>query len=343
MELRVKLLNRHCQRGPADTRIVGAAILGVAALVVVVMASLALGARAVAVPTLLASLAGGDGGADATIILHARLPRTLAGLIAGVALGLSGALIQAVSRNPLSDPGILGINAGAGLAVAMTILYFGALAPGLQFAAGIGGALVAVLLVFALGAIGGGRSDPAHFIVAGMALGALTGGLTSALTLLNPALFDRMRFWTAGTLDVGDLGLVLAVMPVVAVGTTGALALARPLNALALGKDIAASLGARPEWVQMAALGLVAVLCGTCTALTGPIGFVGLMAPHIARRLVGPDMRRVLPFCMIFAPILLLAADIVGRVAIAAELRVSIVTAFLGAPMLIAIARGRTR
>lgn len=313
--------------------------VGLCVLGVTILASLAVGARDIPIDIVLSSLAGHDTGPDGVIVLNARLPRTLAGLVGGAALGVSGALIQAITRNPLSEPGILGINAGAGLAIALVIMLAGSVGTPWLFAAGFGGALGTAILVLLVGDAGGGRSDPAHFILAGVALGAVMGGVSSALALLNPATFDRMRFWMAGTLDIGDLGLALAVVPVVMVGTIAALLLARPLNALALGHDVAASLGARPVLVQTAGLGLIALLCGVTTAMTGPIAFVGLMIPHVARRLAGQNMVPVLVLCMILAPILLLVSDIVGRVIVVGELRVSIVTAFLGAPVLIAMAR----
>jgi len=314
-------------------------VAAVCLLALAVLGSLAFGARSIPVETVVASLAGRDAGPDGVLVLGARLPRTLAGLAGGAALGISGALIQAISRNPLSEPGLLGVNAGAGLAVAVAIALFGTVTPPALFAAGFLGAMVATGLVFAVGSAGGSSSDPSQFILAGMALGAVMAGAASALTLLNPATFDRMRFWMAGTLDIGDLSIVLSVLPVLSGASLAALLLGGPLNAVALGNDVAESLGARPALVQRAGLVLVALLCGTTTAMTGPIGFVGLMVPHFARWLVGQDMRRVLPLCALLAPVLLLFSDIVGRVAVAGELRVSIVTAFLGAPVLIWMAR----
>lgn len=335
----MKSLNRSVTVAHADLGPAAAVLFGLLLLIAAIVASLAIGARSIPLEAVWEGLSGRDAGANSTVVFHARLPRTLAGLAAGAALGISGGLIQTICRNPLSDPGILGVNAGAGLAVALAIVVVGPLTPVEQFSIAITGALMAVVLLFGIGGTGGGHADPGQFILAGIALAAVMGGLTSALCLLNPSLFDRMRYWEAGTLDIGDLRLVTAVLPVLGAGVAAALLLARPLNALALGTDMAASLGARPLLTQGVGLALVSVLCGTATALTGPIAFVGLMVPHVARRLVGPDMRRVLPVCMIFGPVLLLTADVLGRVLVAGELRVSIVTAFLGAPMLIWIAR----
>lgn len=332
---------RSRQHGLQDDlqKLVVALPFGLLLLICAIIASLTIGARSIPLDVVWHSLSGQDAGVDGTLVLHARLPRTLAGLAAGIALGVSGALIQTICRNPLSDPGILGLNAGASLAVTLAIITIGPMVPVGQFAIAITGALVAVILLFGIAGSGAGDSNSGQFILAGIALAAVMGGLTSALCLLNPSLFDRMRYWEAGTLDIGNLGLASAVLPVIGMGVVMAMLLARPLNALALGNDMAASLGVRPLLVQGVGLSLVSLLCGTATALTGPISFVGLMVPHVVRRIVGPDMRRVLPVCMIFGPILLLTADILGRVLIAGELRVSIVTAFLGAPLLIWVAR----
>jgi iron complex transport system permease protein len=168
------------------------------------------------------------------------------------------------------------------------------------------------------------------------------GGISSAIALLQPSVFNRMRFWMAGSLDIGDLTLVLAAIPLIVVGCLAAMILARPVNALEMGNDTATALGTNPLRTQTATLLTVALLSGTVTAVAGPIGFVGLMIPYIARWTVGPDLRWMLPFAFLYAPILLLCSDIAGRVIVAGELRVSIVTAFIGAPVLILLARGQT-
>lgn len=311
---------------------------GIILLVAIMVTSFAIGARAIPFRNVIGILSGQLTGPDATIVWDARMPRTLIGVLGGAALGLAGALIQSLTRNPLAEPGLLGVNAGAGLAVAIGVTLTGASAPIPLFLWGVTGALISLMLVFIMGGLRG-RSDPAEVVLAGVALGALMGGLSSAIALLNPLTFDRMRFWMAGSLDIGDLSLALSVLPVLGGATLAAMLLAGPLNALALGSEMATALGVRPALIQAATIAVVAILCGTVTAVTGPISFVGLMVPHLARWLVGQDMRRILLLSMTLAPVLLLASDILGRVVVAGELRVSVVTAFLGAPMLIWMTR----
>lgn len=312
---------------------------GLALLALLVLLSLAMGARAIPLGMVIDSLAGHGVGPDAVIVREARLPRTLLGLLAGAALGLSGALIQSLTRNPLADPGILGVNAGASFAVVLGVAVFGAQGAGSLVAWASAGALAITVLVYLAGAHGLARLDPLRFLLAGVAIGAVLTGLSSGITLLNPAAFDRLRFWNAGSLDVRDLDLVLGVAPLIVAGAVLALLLARPLNALGLGQEMAVSLGIHPQRVHALAVLAITLLCGASTAAAGPIGFVGLMIPHIARWLVGVDQRWVLSFTVLLGPILLLASDIVGRLLLPGELRVSIVTAFVGAPVLIWLAR----
>lgn len=317
------------------------AVLCLLLLAVVCIASLSIGAKAIPPSIVWQSLTGQLSGADSTIVLNARLPRTLAGLLVGAALGGAGALIQALTRNPLADPGILGINAGASFAMALGITLFGVsgMASGLGFA--WGGALVACVVVWLIGSMSGGRVNPLRLTLAGVALSAVLGGFTSCLSLLNPQTFDRMRFWQAGTLDIRSLYSVGAVAPAIFIGVALALVASRSLNNLSMGDDLAAALGTRVVLVRVLALLSVMLLCGSSTALVGPIGFVGLMVPHVARFWVGADRRWILIYSFLLAPVLLLTADIAGRLMVAGELRVSIVTALIGAPVLIWLVRQR--
>ncbi|WP_034607405.1 Fe(3+)-siderophore ABC transporter permease [Chitinimonas koreensis] len=309
------------------------------ALALAVLASLTLGAKPIPLAVVADSLFGSGLHPDAAIVQSGRLPRTLLGLLAGAALGLSGALIQALTRNPLADPGILGVNAGASFAVVLgvSLLPAGSAAGLLGFA--FAGALAATVLVYLVGSYGAARLEPMRFVLAGVAIGAVLMGLSSAVTLLDPAAFDRVRFWGAGSLDVRDLGLVQRVAAPIGLGCLLALTLARPLNLLGLGEDLARALGGRPRLVHAGAVLAITVLCGASTAAAGPIGFVGLMIPHVARWMVGSDQRWILPFTMLLAPTLLLLSDVAGRLLVPGELRVSIVTAFVGAPVLIWLAR----
>lgn len=264
-----------------------------------------------------------------TVVHQLRLPRTLLGLLAGAALGTAGGLMQALTRNPLADPGVLGINAGASAAVATATAFFGVA----SFHAFVPFALIGAAAVTALVyAIGGGRSaTPVRLALAGAGLNAALYSYVTALMLLDNASLDRLRFWTVGTLADADLATVFGVLPLIAAGLLPALALARPLDVLALGDDSARALGSRPNLIRAAAIVAITLLCGSATAACGPIVFVGLLVPHLVRPLTGTNLRWLLPYCAVLAPALLLGADVLGRVlASPGELEVGLVTAVLG-------------
>lgn len=310
-----------------------------AALSLLGLLSLSLGAKPIALSVVLDSLRLGAVHPDSILVLQGRLPRTLLGILVGAALALAGALMQALTRNPLADPGILGVNAGASFAVVLGVALLAVDSPaGLQLLA-CAGALGTTVLVYLLSALGAQRLEPLRFILAGVAIGALLTGLAAGITLLDPATFDRIRYWNAGTLDVRSLTAVLWITPTVLLGSLLALALARPLNALSMGEDLARSLGTRPQRTQALTVLAITLLCGASTAVAGPIGFIGLMIAPLARGLMGSDLRWSLPCCLLLGPCLLLLADILGRLLVAGELRVSIVSAFVGAPVLIWLAR----
>lgn len=309
-------------------------------LLAVVVLSIGLGTRELSVDEVWRGLFGCDCGL-ATVVRQMRLPRTLLGLLAGSALGLAGGVMQALTRNPLADPGLLGINAGASAAVATAtaLLGVGAFHGYVWFA--LAGALGVAVLVYAVS--GAGSATPARLVLAGAGLNAALYSYVSALMLLDSRSLDRMRFWTVGSLADARYATVTAMLPFVAAGALLALALARPLNALALGDDSARALGARPARVRVAAILAVTLLCGAATAACGPIVFVGLMVPHLVRALTGPDLRWLLPYCAVLAPVLLLGADVLGRVlGRPAEVQVGIVTAVLGGPFFLCFVR-RTR
>lgn len=308
-------------------------------LLLLLALSLMLGAKSIAIHDVSLALTTSCGSADCVIVREARLPRTLAGLLAGCALGLAGALMQSLTRNPLADPGILGVNAGAGFAVVLGIALFGADTPADWLGFAFLGALLASLLVALTGALGGGRVNPVRLTLAGVALGAVLEGLTSGLSLLNPDIYDHLRFWHSGSLDIRSFTVLRATWPAVAVGALIALLLARSLNTLSMGGDVATALGARVARTQLLGLLAIALLSGAATAAVGPIAFVGLMTPHLARWLWGNDHRWMLTGTLLITPCLLLAADILGRLMVPGELRVAVVTALLGAPMLIVLVR----
>lgn len=315
-------------------------LLGLALLVAALLTSLLIGARPIAASTALDALFAYDASsAEHIIIRDYRLPRTLLGLLCGAAFGVSGALIQAATRNPLADPGILGVNAGAAFFVTLAVGLFGfhSIDAYLWFA--FLGAILVTLAVYALGAAGRDGATPVRLVLAGVALSAVLGGIGSAITLLDPRAFDSMRFWSIGSVAGRNMEIVAAVAPFIGVGLVIALIAARPLNAVALGDDLARSLGANIFHARVLTLVAVTLLAGAGTAAAGPIGFVGLMVPHVVRWFTGPDQRWIIPMTMLYAPVLLLAADIAGRLILfPGELEAGIVTAFIGAPVLILLA-----
>ncbi|WP_427886338.1 FecCD family ABC transporter permease [Kribbella sp. GL6] len=310
----------------------------VAVLAVVVVLSLCVGDRWIGPGEVYRALVDFSGSDTDRVVRYLRLPRTVAGVLVGAALGLSGALMQGVTRNPLADPGILGVNAGAAVAVVAAIGLFGihSLTGYVWFA--MGGALVTTVAVYLVGAVGG--TTPLKLALAGAAISALLGSITSAATLTDLSTLNEYRFWVVGSLSLADVRIVAQAAPFVAVGIILALVLGRSLNQLALGDDLAQALGTRVLLVRVLAGLAVVVLAGTATAIAGPIGFLGLAVPHVARLVVGPDQRRILPCSMLLAPVVLLLADIVGRVVVRpAELQVGIFTALIGAPLFIALVR----
>lgn len=319
----------------------GFAVLG-ALLIVAVALSLTVGSNPLALGTVLDVLRGGGSAEARYVVADLRVPRTVAGVVVAAALGAAGALVQAYTRNPLADPGILGVNAGAAFAVAVGVAFFGLRDISTFVWWAFAGALVVTLAVSAIGSAGRGAADPLRLTLAGVALGAVLAGLTTGMTLSNPDAFDRMRSWNAGSLLGRDLDVVGAVVPFVIVGLVLALILAPGLNALALGDDVARAQGARVGVIRIGVILAVTVLAGAATALAGPISFVGLMVPHVARWMFGVDQRLILAVSMLAAPIVVLTSDVLGRILIApAEIPVGIVTAFVGAPVLIALARRR--
>ncbi len=309
------------------------------ALLVAVLASLQVGVHLAPLSQVIDALTGTCTSAECVIITDARLPRTLAGLLAGAALGVAGALMQTLTRNPLADPGILGINAGASFALVVGMTWLGVNGPDQYVVCALIGALLANLLVTLGGFVGGGRVSPMRLTLMGVALTAVLEGIGSGITLLNPLVFDQVRYWQAGSLDVRSLQLIKAAALPIGLGLVLAMALSRALDSLGMGLDMAAALGTRVLRTQMFGLLAITLLCGSATAAVGPIAFVGLMMPHLARWLAGPEHGRQLPFTLLLTPTLLLAADTLGRVIAVNELRVSVVTAFIGAPVLIWLAR----
>ncbi|MBK0023870.1 iron chelate uptake ABC transporter family permease subunit [Ochrobactrum sp. S45] len=318
-------------------------VVGLSLLTVLSFASLLVGTRMLSPHVLFKALSGQNRTSAAQIILlDYRLPRTLLGLLCGAAFGVSGALIQAATRNPLADPGILGVNAGSAFFVTLAVGLLGWQSIDTYIWAAFAGAIVMTLIVYALGASGGEGATPIRLVLAGVALSAVLGGIGSAMTLMNPQTFDALRMWSIGSLAGRDMHVVARVAPFILAGLVVGVLAARPLNAVALGDDLARSLGASILRARILVVIAVTLLAGAGTAACGPIGFVGLMVPHMVRWFTGPDQRRIIGFTLIFSPVLLLSADIAGRLVLyPGELEAGIVTAFIGAPILIALARRR--
>ncbi|WP_349827476.1 FecCD family ABC transporter permease [Brevibacterium litoralis] len=313
--------------------------LGVLVLLLACAASLLLGSRDLSVTQVVAALTG-HGTPETAVVTDLRLPRTITGLAAGLAFSLAGVLMQALTRNPLAEPGLLGVNAGSAFAIAIAagVFGFGSSAAFLPFA--FGGALLASLLVLAVGGVLGRGAVPARLVLAGVSFGAVLHGVTSMIVLADPAAFDAMRAWQAGSLERSRWHELAPVAPGLALAVVVTLLLARPLNALALGEESARGLGVRTGTLRVLALLCVTVLAGSGTALAGPIGFVGLVVPLVARSFMGPEYRSVALLSLLMGPALVILADVLGRLVLpTGELPVGIVMGFVGAPVLVWLAR----
>lgn len=323
---------------PSRRRSIGL-VVALVVLMLLLVLSVMIGSTAIAPAVVWDALLHPSADIDQFAIRDYRLPRTIVGLVVGVALGVAGALIQALTRNPLADPGILGVNAGASFAVTIAVGLLGVrdISGYMWFA--FAGALIVTLMVLALGSTRQGQS-PVVMVLAGVCVGAVLGGAGSALELTDPDAFDAMRSWNAGSIVGRPLDLVWPILPFFAIALILAFAVSGPLNAMALGDELAVAQGVRLVRTRVLAVIALTLLAGGATAIAGPIGFVGLMVPHVARWLVGPHQRWIFAYSLLLAPSLLLASDILGRVVMRpSEIPVGIVTAFVGAPVLIALVR----
>jgi len=287
---------------------------------------------------------------DALVVLHLRLPRLLAGLAVGAALGVAGALLQGLFRNPLADPGLLGVTSGGAFGVLLVLvvlppaLAHPAIAPWLLPLAALAGAAGTLILVQAL-AGRGGRAHPGYLLLTGLAVNAfLAAGVGFLLHRTSADALRRFTHWTLGSLAEADRNTLLAGLPLILLGLVLARRLAHPLNALALGESEAFHLGHDVTRLQRRLVGLSALLAGTSVALAGSVGFIGLVAPHLVRLAAGPDHRFLLTASALVGAVLVITADLIGRLwAAPAELPLGIFTALLGAPFFLALLRHRRR
>ena len=318
-----------------------------AVLVLAVLAGIAIGTKVIPVGEVWGALTAPTGTENDIVIRSLRIPRTVLGALVGMALGLAGALVQGFTRNPLGDPGLLGVNSGAAFFVVVGIHLFGltSLFGYVWFA--FAGALVASVIVFVLGSGGragsvSGGATPVTLALAGAAVSFLLQALTNAVVLTDADTLDAYRFWNVGALAGRDASVAGQVVWFIVIGAVLALALAPALNALSLGEDVARSLGHSVQRTRLLGVLAITLLSGAATAACGPILFVGLVVPHVVRAFTGPDHRWLLPASALAGAVLLLAADVLGRVLVRpGELQVGVVVALLGAPFFIALVRRR--
>ncbi|GAA2106787.1 FecCD family ABC transporter permease [Actinomadura alba] len=318
-------------------------LLGLALLTMgVTVASISIGAMRIPLPGVWSALVHPTGTEQDDVVRSLRLPRTAFGLLAGTALGMAGALVQGHTRNPLADPGLLGVTQGAAFAMVLSIFTLGVTDLRVYIWFGFAGALVASVAVFTLGSVGGGGATPITLALAGAAVSTLLHGLISGLVLLDQQALNVYRFWQAGAIAGRDARLLPQVLPFVLLGLFLALANAPGLNVLSLGEDVARSLGRRVGPTRALGIASITLLTGSAVAVCGALAFVGLIVPHVARALSGPDHRWLLPYSGLLGAILLLGADIAGRiVARPGELEVGIMLALIGGPFFIALVRRR--
>jgi len=323
----------------APRRVV-ATTAAVVALLLAVLLSLAVGARAVAPSTVVDALLHGATGDDAEVVRQLRVPRTLIGLMVGSALALAGTALQGITRNPIADPGILGISQGASVGVVLAIAFAGVhTLTGYVWFAFVGAALASVA-VYAVAAAGRGGATPVKLALGGAAINALLLSVTTGVLTTKASALDEFRFWQIGSLDGRDAQVVAQIWPFLLVGAVLVVAVARGLDALALGEDVAKGLGQRVATVRIVGGVGATVLTGAGVAAAGPIAFVGLAVPHIARAVVGSDHRWVLPMAALVGPVMLLVSDVIGRILFPpGEVPAGVMTALIGVPFLVTLVR----
>lgn len=325
-------------RGAWSSRRWPGLLVAAGVLVVVVLLSLSVGSKAVPLPEVWSALVDPGTGYSDTVVAS-RMPRTILGVLVGAALAVSGVIMQALTRNPLGDPGLLGVNVGAAASIVTAAALFGAGSLATSVWVALPGAFFAVVVVFLLGTSGRG-SNPVRLVLAGAVVTAVIAAYIQAVTLSLPGVFDSYRYWVVGSLAGRDPGLALQIAPFIVVGLLLAALIAPALNAVALGDDTATALGVNLVTTRLVGAVSTTVLCAAACAAVGPIGFIGLAVPHIVRGFTGPDHRWLIAYSAVLGPVLLLAADVVGRVIVSPqELMVGVVTAFIGAPVLLIVVR----
>lgn len=319
-------------------------IVGFIVLVICLFISVSYGAADISWSSVYNSLISFDGSREHLIIRTVRLPRSLLAMIVGASISTAGAIMQGITRNPLADPGILGINAGAAFAVVMAIFLFGASSPSFYVWCAFAGAGITAVSVYFLASLGCSGITPLNLTIAGAAISAFLASLTTGILIVSQSTLEEIRFWLAGSLAGADTSLILQILPYVCIGMVLTLIISKQITILSLGEDIAKGLGQQTAWVKILAAVCVLLLDGSAIAVAGAIGFIGLVVPHIVRFIVGLDYRWILPYSALFGAILLLASDIAARLIIKPqEIPVGIMTALVGAPFFIYLAKTKVK
>ncbi|HEY9853549.1 MAG TPA: iron ABC transporter permease [Leptolyngbyaceae cyanobacterium] len=319
-------------------------IFGLFVLLLCLIGSMAYGAVDISLDKIYAALTAFDGTTEHLIVRTIRLPRSLIAMLVGAAISVAGALMQGLTRNPLADPGILGINAGAAFAAVLAVFLFGQPDFGAYAGFAFLGASFAAVTVYFLGSLGRGGLTPLNLTLAGAAFTALLSSLTTAILILSQRTLDEIRFWLAGSVAGRDLTLFWQVLPYISIGLILAFALGQQITILSLGEEVARGLGQNTVWVKIATAISVVLLAGSAVAAAGPIAFIGLVVPHIVKSIVGVDYRWILPYTSLLGAILLLLADIAARLLMKPqEVPVGVMTALLGAPFFIYLARWKVK
>jgi len=312
-------------------------LLLAAALAALAVWAMSVGSSGIGAPRVLAALVAPAGERDDLVVATVRLPRVLAAIAVGAALGVAGAIMQAMTANPLAEPGLLGVNAGAAFGVVVAIAFLDVSAVGaLVWVAFLGAALAAALV-----ATLGRGATPIRIVLAGVVVTTFLGALTASILVLDAQTLEAVRLWTAGSLAGRRMSEIGAVLPYLLLALGASLLAARHFTTMSLGADAAAALGQSPALWRAGGAAMVVGLAGSAVALAGPIGFVGLLAPHLARRTVGGDYRRVLPVAMLAGATLTLAADTLPRALFGRDVPAGVTLALIGAPVLVWIARRR--
>ena len=319
-------------------------ILGCFVLLACLFLSVSYGAADIPWQNIYESLVSFDGSKEHLIIRTVRLPRSLLAIIVGAAISTAGAIMQGITRNPLADPGILGINAGAAFAVVIAIFLFGSSSPSFYVWCAFAGAGITAAVVYILASLGRSGITPLNLTIAGAAISAFLTSLTTGVLIISQRTLEEIRFWLAGSLAGADRSLILQILPYICLGMILTLIISRQITILSLGEDVAKGLGQQTAWVKIVAAICILLLSGSAIAVAGAIGFIGLVVPHIVRFLVGVDYLWILPYSAVFGAILLLVSDIAARLVIQPqEIPVGIMTALVGAPFFIYLAKTKVK